>query len=52
MPGAIFLRSHLFNILGKLFFLLAHDDEVLEELSLSFLLYRIAFDVGYHEREV
>ena len=51
MPRAIFLRSHLLNILGKLFFLLP-DDEVLEELPLSFLLYRIAFDVGDHERDV
>jgi hypothetical protein len=51
MPRSIFLRSHLFNILGKVIFLLAYD-EVLEELPLGFLLYEIAFDVGYHEREV
>ena len=52
MPRAIFLRSHLFNVLGKVFFVLPDDDEVLEELPLSLLLYRIAFDVGDHEREV
>jgi hypothetical protein len=52
MPRAIFLRSHLFNILGKVFFLLTDDDEVLEDLPLSLFLYRIAFDIRDHEREV
>ena len=51
MPRAIFLWSHLFNVLGKVLFVLT-DDEVLEELPLSLFLNRIAFDIGDHEREV